>query len=109
MEEIRMTEKEFEKFFEERIKKCRETLIRKAKEYASDEDKMRNFNNAGRMMKMPPYKVAFHYMMKHFESLYDIIMEDKKVSPEMWDEKLGDLLNYLFLIDAMWRKAHDQG
>lgn len=106
MREIQMTEEEFEKFFEERVQKCREVLIRKSQEYSSNTDKMRNFNVAGRMLDMPPYKVAFHYMMKHFESLYDIIMEDKKVSPEMWDEKLGDLLNYLFLIDAMWRKAN---
>lgn len=66
---------------------------------------MRNFNVAGRMLDMKPYQVAFLYMMKHFESLYDIIMSDKDVPPEMWDEKMGDELNYLFLIDAMWRKA----
>jgi len=104
IEQISMTEEEFEKFFEERVQKCRQVLVRKAKEYSSSDDKMRNFNVAGRMLGEPPYKVAFSYMMKHFESLYDIIMNDKDVSLEMWDEKVGDLLNYWFLIDAMWRK-----
>jgi len=108
IEQISITEEEFEKFFEERVQKCRQTLIRKAKEYASDSDKMHNFNEAARMLKLKPHQIAFYYMMKHFQSVTDIILKDKDVPPEVWDEKLGDLMNYFFLIDAMWRKAHDQ-
>lgn len=102
---IEITEKEFEQLFEERIRKCRDILIVKAKEYSTDLDKMRNFNVAGRMLGMAPYKVAFYYMMKHFESFYEIVIEDREVSRELWDEKVGDLLNYIFLIDAMVVKA----
>jgi len=65
---------------------------------------MRNFNVAGRMLGERPYKVAFYYMMKHFESLYDIIINEKTATPEQWDEKIGDTINYLLLIDAMIRK-----
>jgi len=102
--EIKVSKEEFERFFEERVKKCRETLIEKAKEYANDADRMKNFNTAGRMLNLKPYQVAFLYMMKHFESIYEIVMTGKTVSPEVWDEKIGDLINYLFLIDAMKRK-----
>lgn len=102
---VKITEQEFERLFEERIEKCKNVLAVKAEEYSSDEDKMRNFNVAGRMLGVPPYKIAFYYMMKHFESVYEIVIEDKKVSRDVWDEKVGDLLNYIFLIDAMVVKA----
>ena len=101
---VGVTGEEFERYFEARVQKCRETLIQKAKEYASDSDKMRNFNVVGRMLNIPPEQVAFHFMMKHFESLYEIIFNEREVSEQMWDEKVGDLLNYWFLIDAMWKK-----
>ena len=104
-----VTKEEFERLFEERIQKCREVLTRKFKEYSSGSDVMRNFNTVGRMLGEPPYRVAFYYMMKHFGSVYDIIVGGKEASPEAWDEKIGDILNYLFLIDAMWRRSHDQG
>lgn len=101
---IKVSEQEFKQLFEERVQKCRQVLVKKAQEYSSDDDKMRNFNVVARMLNMKPYQVAFLFMMKHFESLYEIIMNGKEVSPEMWDEKMGDTLNYLFLIDAMWIK-----
>ena len=106
--EIKVSKEEFERFFEERVQKCREVLIEKAKEYANDEDRMKNFNTAGRMLNLKPYQVAFLYMMKHFESIYEIVIEDKYVSPKVWDEKIGNLINYLFLIDAMKRKEMEE-
>jgi len=105
--EIKVSASEFEKFFEERVSKCREILIVKAREYANDEDRMKNFNTAGRMLNLRPYQVAFLYMMKHFESVYEIVMEGREVDEKTWDEKITDLLNYLFLIDAMKKKEMD--
>ncbi len=104
---VPITQKEFERFFEERLRKCKETLIIKAREYASDTDKAHNFNEAGRMMNMRPEQIAFMYMMKHFQSLTDIVMNGKQVSKEVWDEKVGDLLNYWFLIDAIVQKVYE--
>ncbi len=102
--EIHITEREFETLFEERVRKCREVLVKKSKEYSSNNDKMRNFNVTARMMDILPEQAAWMFMMKHFQSVYDIIMHEKPVSKEMWDEKIGDLINYLLLIDAMFTK-----
>ncbi len=101
---MRITEDEFKKFFYNRFEKCSETLIKKSEEYSSEEDKMRNFNVSARMLGIEPEQVAFLYMMKHFESVYEIVMNQKKVTREIWDEKIGDLINYLFLIDAILMK-----
>ncbi len=85
--EIHLSDEQLESLIEERIKKCKEVLFKKSEEYSSDSDRMRNFNTAGRMLGIPPYKVAFLYMMKHFESVYEIVVRERNVSPEVWEEK----------------------
>ena len=104
---ISLTDEQLESLIEERIKKCKDVLLKKSEEYSSDSDRMRNFNTAGRMLGMPPYRVAFMYMVKHFESVYEIVVNDQPTSPALWEEKITDLINYLLLIDAMWRKSHE--
>ncbi len=105
--EIHLTDKELESLIQERIERCKEVLFKKSEEYSSESDRMRNFNTAGRMLGIPPYKVAFMYMMKHFESVYEIVINDQPASPTLWEEKITDLINYLLLIDAMWRKSYE--
>ncbi len=104
VDKVPLTEEEFESFFKKRIEKCKATLLKKSEEYSAENDKMRNFNVVARMMNMTPQQVAFMFMMKHFESVYEIVMNEKEVTLEMWDEKMGDLMNYFFLIDAMMQK-----
>ena len=103
---VSVSHEEFEKLFEERVQKCKSVLVKKSKEYAPGEDKMHNFNEAARILNTTPEKIAFMYMMKHFQSFMDIVMNNREVTEDVWDEKLGDLINYLFLIDAMWKKRH---
>ena len=104
--EIPLSERELEKLIEERIQTCKRVLLKKSEEYSSESDRMRNFNTAGRMLGMPPYRVAFMYMMKHFESVYEIVVNDRPATPSVWEEKITDLINYLLLIDAMWRNMY---
>lgn len=75
----------------------------KAKEYANDEDRLHNFNKAGKMSNQTPEKALRGMLLKHIVSMDDIIENiDKGVLPSkaLLDEKIGDIINYYILIEA---------
>lgn len=87
---------------EKRIEKIKTVLGNKAKEYSSDKDRLHNFKVAARIQNTTPEKAAFGMALKHLVSVMDIIENTpKKPSKEMVDEKIGDLVNYLILIEAL--------
>lgn len=101
-----MTNEFFEKAVDERIKKCRETLIVKAREYART-DREHNFRRAAQIMQCSKERALLGFAMKHLVSILDILDDiengNKRPSAAQWDEKIGDLLNYLLILDVMVR------
>lgn len=98
-----MRHTEFEKIFEERVSQCREVLVEKAKEYADNRDRLHNFKAAGSLNHQGPEKALWGMATKHIISLADMIATDEDYPQAVWDEKIGDALNYLFLLDAVIR------
>lgn len=96
-----MNHEEFEACFEEQVSQSREVLINKAKEYASDEDRLHNFNRSASLMGGRPEKACWGFMVKHLTSLSDMVESGKDYPMAVWDEKLGDAMNYLFLLKAI--------
>ena len=106
----------FEKIFNRRVKLTRDVLASKNAEYASDSDKMHNFKRAGAMEQCSPEKALIGMWTKHIVSLLDIVDElEKKCGtnpncfpsfyPDVYmdkiDEKIGDAINYLILLEAL--------
>jgi hypothetical protein len=85
------------------LKKIEQTLSQKAKEYAAEGDKLHNFNVGARMTGQIREKVLWGFALKHYISFMDILddMELGRLPSEaMVDEKIGDLVNYLVLVEA---------
>lgn len=98
-----MTEKEFQHVLTTRLTKIKETLSSKAKEYATDADKLHNFNIGARITGQTREKVLWGFALKHYISFLDILENlDKGQLPSeaLVDEKIGDLINYLVLVEA---------
>jgi uncharacterized protein YqfB (UPF0267 family) len=97
---------EFNKVVEEQIKSIKSTLVKKAKEYATDDDRLHNFNLAGVLLDCSSVFALAGMMTKHTVSVYDIIRQYNKlgITPtnELLNEKIGDLINYLILLKAMF-------
>jgi hypothetical protein len=77
------------------------TLIAKAREYASDEDRLHNFKIAGPLQTRTPIGALGGFMAKHTISIYDMICGTDKGADfplDMWEEKIKDHINYLFLL-----------
>jgi len=94
----------FNEIMEKRIKLIRKVLQEKQQEYASCDDKLYNFKRQSAILNVIPEKALLGNMTKHLASILDIVDKiDKNVLPsnEMLEEKIGDLVNYLILLEAM--------
>ena len=94
---------EFNEVIADRIQKCLDTLCVKSNEYATD-DRLHNFKVAGEIQNCTPIKALGGMMCKHTVSVYDLINDfesGKNVPVELWNEKIGDSINYLLLLTAL--------
>lgn len=91
----------FEKVIKKQIKTCEDVLIGKAKEYATDDDRLHNFKNAAGMMSCDPKNALAGMMAKHTISVYDMCRSGKDYPIELWTEKITDHINYLLLLKAI--------
>lgn len=100
----------FENILSERLKKCIDTLSVKANEYAT-EDRLHNFKVAAQLQNCTPITALAGMMAKHTVSVYDLAERQENglvVTKEMWDEKIGDHINYLLLLDALITEKFDE-
>lgn len=100
-----MTTEEFNKIIEAALESSRNVLISKSAEYASEDNKLHNFNKAARITGKTREECLWGFALKHLVSVTDIIDEmskDPKYIPsrDLVIEKFGDLRNYLLLLEA---------
>ena len=92
---------QFDTVCNERIVKIKKVLLSKSKEYAKGADRYHNFNVAARVGGTSREKALLGMMMKHLVSVLDIIEEPGRFNDEVIDEKIGDMINYLILLEGM--------
>ena len=95
-----MTAESFKKVIEEQLDMCKDTLVVKAEEYAT-QDRLHNFKAAGGMMECDPKEALAGMMAKHTISIYDMCRSGKKYEMHKWNEKITDHINYLLLLRAI--------
>ena len=98
-----MTTTDFERIFEEQVERSRSVLISKAKEYAT-EDRLHNFKVAAALEGKTPEQALAGMMAKHTVSVYDMASSGLVYPIELWQEKITDHINYLFLLNAIVRE-----
>lgn len=98
-----MTREDFSRRVEKRIDLVRQSLLTKHKEYAKDDNVFRNFDEAagGLSLHGSSAEVLWSYMTKHLVSIKDIVADNKPVDTTVVSEKIGDVINYLILLEAM--------
>jgi len=89
----------FNKLFEEQVCACSATLIKKAKEYAT-EDRLHNFKVAAELQGITPQAALAGMMAKHTVSVYDLCNGPRMLLSH-WEEKITDHINYLILLKAI--------
>lgn len=98
----------FNRLVEDQFKVCKEILAKKGKEYAPDAgDRLSAFKTAAGLMGKTPIQALGGQMSKHTISLYEMIENDSK-DLALWQEKIIDSTNYLFLLHALILEIHSE-
>lgn len=104
-----MTAEEFDKIMVRRLGLIEKTLASKAEEYADSKDRLHNFKLAAAMQGITPAESARGMMVKHWVSVLDIVrqhaLDGKLPPPALLDEKIGDAVNYLILLEAILKET----
>lgn len=98
-----MKTEKFNEIVRERCNKIQATLAHKAVEYTVDDNRLHNFDRGVRLTGRTREQVIHGMLLKHEISVLDIIDNmEKDIYPsvELLDEKLGDYINYLILLEA---------
>lgn len=107
-----MNTADFEKLFDARVDLCRRVLIGKNTDYARGGDKLHNFYEAAEMDGCTPEMAAKGMLLKHWQSLRDLVDDiDRGIyhARGHYAEKIGDSLNYLFLLNALIEERQNGG
>jgi hypothetical protein len=99
-----MQAEEFDKLIEDRLTKCKQILSSKAVEYASDGDRLENFKIAARTEDKSEAEVLWGMFLKHFVSTRDLVYHPDKVTQQLIDDKITDVINYMLLLEAIWKE-----
>lgn len=108
-----MTRKQFvEDVVQRRIKLIQDVLQTKNEEYAGQEDVFKAFTESLPLsFHDTKQAVAWEFMVKHLQSIKLIIEERAKTGKlpdeKLLEEKIGDAINYLILIEGMFKEEYE--
>ena len=78
-------------------------LIKKELEYSNGRNRLEQFYRAGVVQAILPTEALIGMAMKHVTSIADMAKEPEEFSIRKWNEKITDLRNYTYLLDALVR------
>lgn len=100
-----MTPEEFVKIIvNPALERITKVLAQKGPQYARRGDRLSNFKRSALSQLCTPEKALRGMMDKHVTALYDYIddLDDNNfVSINEWEEKIGDTINYLLLLEGL--------
>lgn len=105
-----MDQKSFTEGLERRIELMRGTLAKKGEEYTvNEDDRFHNFKRAAAIIGGTPEQALVGMFVKHLVSVLDIVdvlSPDTFPSIETIEEKCGDAINYLVLLEIMLKERN---
>lgn len=96
-----MNDVRYKELISETMQNSLNTLTAKASEYARKEDMFHNFEVAAVMQDCTKEEALRGMLSKTIVSIWDMIPRADKFPDEVWQEKIGDAINYLLILSAM--------
>lgn len=100
-----MTPERFNEILDIRLHATRDVLGFKAGEYASTSDRLHNFKAAAAMLRGTPEQALLGMLVKHMVSICDMVLDGQPRAIALWNEKIGDAINYLILLEALVKEG----
>lgn len=108
-----MNNNEFKKIVDNRLETCKATLGTKAIEYATDSNRLHNFEEAAHLRKTTKSDACLWFALKHIISVVDMVesvSSNGSVTKEYVAEKIGDTINYMLLLEScISQEMEDKG
>ncbi len=95
-----MIPEDFSRLLARRLASVARVLDGKSKEYAHNNDRLFNFKRAAAMLDTTPPLALVGMWSKHLVSVLDLADGRLPNTQENVDEKIGDAINYLVLLEA---------
>ena len=103
-----MNQKEFEKIFSIIVGKCENILIERAKRYASDDNRLRNFYNVAKEQHLPVARIPTLFSAKQREAFNEALQDNVSCfTLDIWEEWVVDQINYLILTYAIVKQESE--
>ena len=96
-----MTNEEFLRRVQTYFKESIRVLEEKSKEYTVDGDRLASFEEAAYLSNINAVEALIGMATKHYVSIADMAKNPTKHSLAKWREKITDLRNYTFLLEAL--------
>ena len=89
--------------------RSKRVLLKKGEEYTLGKNRLDQFYRTGTVQAISPTSALVGMMAKHFTSISDMARDPSEHDIKKWNEKITDLRNYTYLLDALVRDMEDQG
>jgi hypothetical protein len=96
-----MNQEEFTYLVDKRLVHCKNVLNKKADDYASKKDRLHNFKLGAALIRQTPEQFAMELATKHIIAISDKLVNKEVMSAAFVTEKIGDVINYMLLIEAL--------
>ena len=93
-----MKTEEFNKIVEDQLERIRSVLVKKADEYNLEEDRLGFFKRSAAFAQETPEQALYGFLLKHLQSITDMVQSGNSYSEDLWREKITDAMNYLVLL-----------
>ena len=100
-----MNQEEFKIIISDREESCRATLDHKGTIYSTDNDRLHNFVDVGAMNNVSSQEALWGMVSKHIIATKDMAKSGEVPTKKWIDEYLGDIHNYMYLLEAIWEDA----
>lgn len=96
-----MTNEEFQLHLRDAFLRSQRLLMKKEKEYSEGQDRLDQFKKVGAMNNIEPTEALWGMVSKHITSIATMVKSPTMYNLKQWREKVTDLRNYTFLLDAL--------
>ena len=104
-----MDQKTILKISAERFEKRTAVMCKKSEVYSvGGKDKLRNFKDAAFLLDCTAEEALLGFVTKHIIALKDVIQSGKIPDNKWIDEYLGDIHNYMDLLECLWEEEKAQ-
>ena len=100
-----MTNEDFENSRNVILKRCIAETNRKGPEYASDDNRLRNFEEIAAVLNISPAQVAYTFFHKHLNSIQKYVLNPDFDGVEDMTSRFADAINYLIFVNCCIQKA----